>query len=85
MKGKSTFILLLFSILFSVSAWAQEIDVTGRVTSKDGLPIPGVSVLIQGTKNGVATNPNASGALACELNHHDLTSTPHTRRRHRTH
>ncbi|WP_205943450.1 SusC/RagA family TonB-linked outer membrane protein [Pedobacter polaris] len=58
MKGKSTFILLLFSMLFSLSVRAQEIDVSGKVTSKDGLPIPGVSVLIQGTKIGVATNQN---------------------------
>ncbi|TKC10912.1 TonB-dependent receptor [Pedobacter polaris] len=45
-------------MLFSLSVRAQEIDVSGKVTSKDGLPIPGVSVLIQGTKIGVATNQN---------------------------
>lgn len=57
MKGKSTFILLLFSLFFSASVWAQEIDVSGKVTSKgDGTPLPGVSVVIQGTKTGVATN-----------------------------
>jgi TonB-linked SusC/RagA family outer membrane protein len=59
MKGKSTFILLLFSLFFSASVMAQEIDVSGKVISKsDGLPIPGVSVQIQGTKNGVATDQN---------------------------
>ncbi|RZL48766.1 MAG: TonB-dependent receptor [Pedobacter sp.] len=63
MKGKSTFILLLFSMFFSLSVWAQEIDVSGRVTSKDGQPIPGVSVLIQGTKTGVATNQNGEFRL----------------------
>lgn len=64
MKGKSTFILLLFSMLFSLATRAQEINATGKVTSKDGLPIPGVSVLIQGTKNGVATNPNGEFRIA---------------------
>jgi TonB-dependent starch-binding outer membrane protein SusC len=64
MKGKSTFILLLFSILFSLTLRAQEINVTGKVTSKDGSPIPGVSVLIQGTRNGVATNPNGEFRIA---------------------
>lgn len=61
MKGKSTFILLLFSLFFSASVWAQEIDVSGKVTSKsDGLPIPGVSVQIEGTKTGVATDQNGA-------------------------
>jgi TonB-linked SusC/RagA family outer membrane protein len=60
MKGKSTFILLLFSMFFSLSVRAQEIDVSGRVTAKsDGMPIPGVTVKIQGaTATGVATNQN---------------------------
>lgn len=60
MKGKSTFILLLFSMFFSLSVWAQEIDVTGKVIAKDGVPIPGVSVLIQGTTTGVATDQNGA-------------------------
>lgn len=61
MKGKSTFILLLFSLFFSASVWAQEIDVSGKVTAKsDGLPIPGVSVQIEGTKTGVATDQNGA-------------------------
>lgn len=61
MKGKSTFILLLFSLFLSASLWAQEIDVSGKVTSKsDGTPVPGVSVVIQGTKNGVATGADGS-------------------------
>ncbi|WP_379090975.1 SusC/RagA family TonB-linked outer membrane protein [Pedobacter sp. UC225_65] len=61
MKGKSTFILLLFSLFFSASVWAQEIDVSGKVISKsDGLPIPGVSVQIEGTKIGVATDQNGA-------------------------
>ncbi|RZK52148.1 MAG: SusC/RagA family TonB-linked outer membrane protein, partial [Pedobacter sp.] len=59
MKGKSTFILLIFSLFFSLGLSAQEIDVSGKVTSKsDGLPLPGVSVKIQGTNTGVATDQN---------------------------
>ncbi|WP_316766196.1 TonB-dependent receptor [Pedobacter frigiditerrae] len=59
MKGKSTFILLIFSLFFSLSLSAQEIDVSGKVTSKsDGLPLPGVSVKVQGTNTGVATDQN---------------------------
>ncbi|MBP8067547.1 MAG: TonB-dependent receptor plug domain-containing protein, partial [Pedobacter sp.] len=64
MKGKFTFILLLFSLFFSANVLAQEIDVSGKVTSKsDGSPLPGVSVVIQGTKTGVATNPNGGFSI----------------------
>ncbi len=64
MKGKSTFILLLFSLLFSIPLWAQEIEVSGKVTSKrDGLPIPGVSVVIQGTRTGTSTNEDGNFTL----------------------
>lgn len=55
---------MLFSLFFSAPLWAQEIDVSGKVTSKsDGMPIPGVSVLIQGTKTGVATNPSGNFSI----------------------
>ena len=46
-------------ILLILSTWmvAQEVTVTGRVTSKsDGLPIPGVSVVQKGTTTGTVTN-----------------------------
>ena len=36
---------------------AQTVRITGTVTSsEDGLPIPGVSVIVKGTTNGAATN-----------------------------
>ena len=41
-------------LLASVSLFAQT-NVSGVVTGADGVPIPGVAVLIQGTKTGQAT------------------------------
>lgn len=59
MKGNSTFIVMLFLLFFSANAIAQQMDISGIVTTKnDGLPLPGVSVQIQGTKIGVATDQN---------------------------
>lgn len=53
-------LVLLFLLLFSMSfsAYAQDItEVKGIVTSaEDGLPIPGVSVIVKGTKTGAATD-----------------------------
>ncbi|GAB4011522.1 SusC/RagA family TonB-linked outer membrane protein [Spirosoma migulaei] len=48
--------ILLVSSLWS-TAWAQERRITGKVTSaEDGLPLPGVSVVIKGTTKGANTN-----------------------------
>ncbi len=59
MKGNSTFIVMLLILFFSANAIAQQIEVSGIVTTKsDGIPLPGVSVQIQGTKIGVATDQN---------------------------
>lgn len=50
--------LLGFVVLFlvaSASVLAQQ-SVSGRVTSSDGAPLPGVSVLVKGTTNGTSTD-----------------------------
>jgi TonB-linked SusC/RagA family outer membrane protein len=43
-------------ILFATQAVAQQINVTGKVTSSDGQPIPGVSVKVKGSQTGTQTN-----------------------------
>ena len=47
--------MLVFACL-SGTALAQTITVTGTVTDEDGLPIPQVSVVIEGTTTGVPTD-----------------------------
>lgn len=62
MKGRFTF-LLIISLLFMspLVAGAQEIQVTGKVISKrDGLPLPGVSIMIKGDSKGVNTDVNGN-------------------------
>lgn len=52
---------LLVLILVYTTAVAQERTVTGKVTGKDdGLPIPGVSVKVKGTSNGVTTGADGT-------------------------
>ena len=56
-------------ILLLLTTWmvAQEVTVTGRVTSKaDGLPIPGVSVIEKGTTNGTVTNVDGNFSLVTQ-------------------
>jgi TonB-linked SusC/RagA family outer membrane protein len=48
-------------LLISAHAYAQTRTVTGTVTSKnDGLPLPGVSVTIQGSKSGTQTGSDGT-------------------------
>ncbi|SDK73185.1 hypothetical protein SAMN04487898_11171 [Pedobacter sp. ok626] len=57
MKGKSTFILLILSVFFWTNPWPKEIDVSGKVTCKNGgKPLLRVSVVIQETKNEVVSS-----------------------------
>ncbi|RZV56333.1 MAG: SusC/RagA family TonB-linked outer membrane protein, partial [Flavobacteriaceae bacterium] len=57
MKLKITMLLALFLALTTQFSFAQENTVTGTVTSaSDGLPLPGVNVIVQGTSRGVQTD-----------------------------
>src|SRR5690554_2865814 len=59
---KNLFIVLLF-LSFSI-AKAQERSITGQVTAAEsGEPIPGVSVLIQGTSSGTITDLDGNYTL----------------------
>jgi TonB-linked SusC/RagA family outer membrane protein len=47
---------LLFALTLSGTALAQQIAVTGTVTASGGLPLPGVTVRLQGTDTRAITN-----------------------------
>ncbi len=56
---KKFLLVKIFSVLMLLTsvAWAQERTVSGRVTSaEDGSTLPGVNVLVKGTKNGTVTD-----------------------------
>ncbi|MBA4139724.1 MAG: SusC/RagA family TonB-linked outer membrane protein [Segetibacter sp.] len=55
--------LLFLFILFSTKLSAQQNTVTGRITDSAGATLPGVSVLVKGTKNGTTTNPQGEFSL----------------------
>ncbi|MFV7235062.1 SusC/RagA family TonB-linked outer membrane protein [Flavobacterium sp. ZB4R12] len=56
MKFTKLFIFCFLSILFSVYGQAQDVTVSGKVYDENGLPIPGVSILIKGTSKATATD-----------------------------
>lgn len=61
---KKLLMLFLGTFLFAIQVMAQQITVTGKVTSaEDGLPIPGASVKIKGSASAVQTNPDGKYSI----------------------
>ena len=57
MKLKLTWLLTLFMAFVMQLSFGQEKDITGTVTTaSDGLPLPGVSVIVKGTARGTQTD-----------------------------
>ena len=48
--------LLFFFLTFALSLTAQSVSISGTVTDRDMLPLPGVTVLKMGTNYGTATS-----------------------------
>ena len=56
MKQKLSF--LLIALVMSLSAFAQSNNVKGIVVDKEGIPLPGVTVKVDGTSKGGVTDIN---------------------------
>ena len=66
MKQKLRLILILLMALVTEIGLAQEKTVTGTVTDSDGLPLPGVNVLIKGSSTGTQTDFDGNYAIQAE-------------------
>lgn len=56
MKNKLQLILKLFLVLILQSSMAQEKSVSGIVTDENGIPMPGVNVIVKNTSTGTQTD-----------------------------
>ena len=56
MKLKFNGFLVLLLVLVAQITFAQERVVSGVVSDNTGMPLPGVSVLVKGTKTGTQTD-----------------------------
>ncbi|WP_188458942.1 SusC/RagA family TonB-linked outer membrane protein [Psychroflexus planctonicus] len=63
-KGVLFFLLLFF---LSTSAAIAQVNVTGKVTNKDNVPIPGVNVLIKDSTKGTETDYDGLFTLEAEI------------------
>ena len=52
---KRLLLLLFFSAISFVNAFAQQLTITGTVTDSKGEPIPAASVQLKGTQQGINT------------------------------
>src|SRR5690554_3865647 len=67
MKKSLGLIILLMLAVFTASA--QDMVVTGRVTSSsDGLPIPGVNIMQKGTSTGTITDIDGNYSISTQQN-----------------
>ena len=57
-------LLLFFTCLQCYQALGQSQSVRGKVTDKDGVALPGVSVIIKGTQTGTTTDVNGAFQLS---------------------
>ncbi|ADB40207.1 SusC/RagA family TonB-linked outer membrane protein [Spirosoma linguale] len=63
-KFCGTILGLALLVLLPGYLFAQQLRITGRVTSQqDGLPIPGVNISVRGTTNGVSTDANGNYSI----------------------
>ncbi len=65
MKKDLRYFLVLFFLAFSMQIFAQGKIVTGKVVDENGAPLPGVTVLVEGTQNGTITDVDGKYSLKC--------------------
>jgi TonB-linked SusC/RagA family outer membrane protein len=56
MKSKLTWLLTPLLVLCMSFSFAQDKTISGNVTDQNGLPLPGVAVVVVGTSNGTQTD-----------------------------
>lgn len=67
MKVVLRFMMFALGIMIAQEGFAQSKTITGSVTSsEDGSALPGVSVVVQGTSNGVSTDVDGNYSIQAE-------------------
>ncbi|MES2894313.1 MAG: TonB-dependent receptor [Bacteroidota bacterium] len=59
---------MLLNLLYAPALFAQQLTVTGKVTTETGEPLSGASVIVRGSQNGTTTDQNGMFSLAVSPN-----------------
>lgn len=62
-SGLRKAILTVIALFVAIPLFAQNVDITGTVVDETGEPLIGVTVMVQGTTNGTATDLDGNYAL----------------------
>jgi len=68
MKLTKLIIFCFLSVLFSVYGQAQDLTIKGKVIDENGLPVPGVSILIKGTTKATSSDLDGNYQLKAASN-----------------
>ena len=60
------FLSILFCLMLSTLAAFAQSTVKGQVVGEDGLPIEGLTVMIEGTRKGVTTDKEGKYSISCK-------------------
>ncbi|QLG45943.1 SusC/RagA family TonB-linked outer membrane protein [Costertonia aggregata] len=67
MKSKLTWMLTPLLVLCMSFSSAQEKTISGNVTDQNGLPLPGVSIVVVGTSSGTQTDFDGNYAITADV------------------
>ena len=62
-------VAFLMAMMLTIGqVFAQNVNVSGKVTDQSGEPVPGAAVYVKGTKTGTSTNVDGTYSLRCAPN-----------------
>ncbi|MEX0646206.1 MAG: TonB-dependent receptor [Balneolaceae bacterium] len=64
----SAAIVLVAGLMFSDAVAQEQIEVSGTVTASDGDPLPGVTIVVEGTNTGTTSNMDGNYSLRASSN-----------------
>lgn len=67
MKKRLTCMLTFFFVFCLQFAFAQEKSITGKITDTDGIPMAGVTIVVEGTNRGVVSNFNGEYQINADV------------------
>jgi hypothetical protein len=64
---KLNFLMTLSLMIVSVWGFAQDVVITGNVSDDNSLALPGATVLVEGTSNGVTTDFDGNYSISASV------------------